>query len=49
LLQNPDFRKEIEDKIGNVLGLDDDMVAAGVEIEEREVAAMGPMMYSLTR
>ncbi|KAF7372434.1 DDE superfamily protein [Mycena venus] len=41
LLQNPDFRKEIEDKIGNVLGLDDDMVAAGVEIKAREVAAMG--------
>ncbi|KAJ6458505.1 hypothetical protein C8R45DRAFT_942718 [Mycena sanguinolenta] len=41
LLQHPDFCKEIEDKIGNVLGLDDEMVAAGAAIEAQEVAAMG--------
>ncbi|KAJ7613758.1 hypothetical protein DFH06DRAFT_1146711 [Mycena polygramma] len=41
LKTHPDFRKEIEDKIGDVLGLDDDTVAAAAEIEAREVAAMG--------
>ncbi|KAJ6563053.1 hypothetical protein DFH09DRAFT_1082545 [Mycena vulgaris] len=41
LRKNPDFRKEIEDKIGDVLGLDDETLATATEIEARNVAAMG--------
>ncbi|KAJ6527216.1 hypothetical protein DFH09DRAFT_1094884 [Mycena vulgaris] len=41
LRKNPDFRKEIEDKIGDVLGLDNETLAAATEIEARNVAAMG--------
>ncbi|KAJ7029747.1 hypothetical protein C8F04DRAFT_1115737 [Mycena alexandri] len=39
LREHPDFRKDIEDKIGDVLGLDD--AGAGEETEAIQVAAMG--------
>ncbi|KAK7043426.1 hypothetical protein R3P38DRAFT_3440427 [Favolaschia claudopus] len=40
LLKNPDFRKEIEDKIGKVVDVDEEAVAAAAATEESEVAAM---------
>jgi hypothetical protein len=40
LRNNPDFRKEIEDKIGDVLGLDDEALESGATIEAQAVATM---------
>jgi hypothetical protein len=41
LRNNPDFRKEIEDKISDVLGLDDEALASAAAIEAQSVADMG--------
>ncbi|KAJ7084665.1 hypothetical protein C8R44DRAFT_894110 [Mycena epipterygia] len=40
LAKNPDFRQEIEDKIGKVLEIDDETVAAAIQAEAEAIALL---------